>query len=84
MTIIAMMIDDCSLEMIYDSPFGSRAVSIGRPSDRNGSETQSESRDEQGIIPRVNKESVRNEGSHIPLTVGVLCPADFHFKSHIG
>ena len=52
-------------------------------SDRNGSETQSESRDEQGIIPRVNKESVRNEGSYTPLTVGVLCPAYFHLKSHM-
>ena len=30
MIIISMMIDDCPLEMIYDSPFGSRAVSIGR------------------------------------------------------
>ena len=30
MTIIPMMIDDCPLEMIYDSLFGSRAVSIGR------------------------------------------------------
>lgn len=30
MTIISMMIDDCPLEMIYDSLFGSRAVSIGR------------------------------------------------------
>ena len=29
MTIISMMIDDCPLEMIYDSLFGSRAVSIG-------------------------------------------------------
>ena len=29
-TIIPMMIDDCPLEMIYDSLFGSRAVSIGR------------------------------------------------------
>ena len=29
-TIISMMIDDCPLEMIYDSLFGSRAVSIGR------------------------------------------------------
>ena len=28
-TIISMMIDDCPLEMIYDSLFGSRAVSIG-------------------------------------------------------
>ena len=45
MTIISMMIDDCPLEMIYDSPFESRAVSIGRKSDRNGSETRSESRD---------------------------------------
>ena len=84
MTIISMMIDDCPFEMLYDSLFGSRAVSIGRQSDRNGSETQSESRDEQDIIPRVNKESVRNEGSRTPLTVGVLCPADFPFKSHIG
>ena len=84
MTIISMMIDDCPLEMIYDSLFGSRAVSIGRKSDRNGSETQSESRDEQGIIPRVKEESVRNEGLHTPLTVGVLCPAYFHFKSHTG
>jgi len=32
-------------EMIYDSLFESRAVSIGRQSDRNGSETRSESRD---------------------------------------
>ena len=30
MTIISMMIDDCPLEMIYVSLFGSRAVSIGR------------------------------------------------------
>ena len=30
MTIISMMIDDCPFEMIYDSLFGSRAVSIGR------------------------------------------------------
>lgn len=30
MTIISMMIDDCPLEMIYDSLFGSRSVSIGR------------------------------------------------------
>ena len=30
MTIITMMIDDCPLEMIYDSLFGIRAVSIGR------------------------------------------------------
>ena len=30
MTIITMMIDDCPFEMIYDSLFGSRAVSIGR------------------------------------------------------
>ena len=29
MTIISMMIDDCPLEIIYDSLFGSRAVSIG-------------------------------------------------------
>jgi len=29
MTIIPMMIDDCPLEMLYDSLFGSRAVSIG-------------------------------------------------------
>ena len=50
MTIISMMIDDCPLEMIYDSLFGSRAVSIGRKSDRNGSEAQPESRDEQGKI----------------------------------
>jgi len=39
------MINDCHFEMIYDSPFESRAVSIGRQSDRNGSETRSESRD---------------------------------------
>ena len=39
------MINDCHFEMIYDSLFESRAVSIGRQSDRNGSETQSESRD---------------------------------------
>ena len=31
--------------MIYDSRFESRAVSIGRKSDRNGSETKAESRD---------------------------------------
>ena len=30
MTIITMMINDCPFEMIYDSLFGSRAVSIGR------------------------------------------------------
>ena len=30
MTIISMMIDDCPLEMLYDSLFGSRAVSIGQ------------------------------------------------------
>ena len=30
MTIISMMIDVCPLEMIYDSLFWSRAVSIGR------------------------------------------------------
>ena len=30
MTIISMMIDDRPFEMIYDSLFGSRAVSIGR------------------------------------------------------
>ena len=64
MTIISMMIDDCPLEMIYDSLFGSR--------------------DEQGIIPRVKEESVRNGSLQRPLTVGVLCPADFPFKSHIG
>ena len=29
MTIISMMINDCLFEMIYDSLFGSRAVSIG-------------------------------------------------------
>ena len=29
MTIISMMIDDCPFEMLYDSLFGSRAVSIG-------------------------------------------------------
>ena len=29
-TIISMMINDCPFEMIYDSLFGSRAVSIGR------------------------------------------------------
>ena len=39
------MIYDCLFEMIYDSLFESRAVSIGRQSDRNGSETRSESRD---------------------------------------
>ena len=39
------MINDCHFEMIYDSLFESRAVSIGRKSDRNGSETRSESRD---------------------------------------
>ena len=39
------MINACHFEMIYDSLFESRAVSIGRQSDRNGSETQSESRD---------------------------------------
>jgi len=39
------MINDCHFEMIYDSLFESRAVSIGRQSDRNGSETRSESRD---------------------------------------
>ena len=39
------MINDCLFEMIYDSLFESRAVSIGRQSDRNGSETRSESRD---------------------------------------
>ena len=39
------MIYDCLFEMIYDSLFESRAVSIGRKSDRNGSETRSESRD---------------------------------------
>ena len=30
MTIISMMINDCLFEMLYDSLFGSRAVSIGR------------------------------------------------------
>ena len=30
MTIIPMMINDCPFEMLYDSLFGSRAVSIGR------------------------------------------------------
>ena len=30
MTIISMMINDCPFEMLYDSLFGSRAVSIGR------------------------------------------------------
>ena len=44
------MTNDCPLEMIYDSLFGRRAVSIGRQSDRNGSEAQPESRDEQGKI----------------------------------
>ena len=79
MTIISMMIDDCPLEMIYDSLFWEPSRFYWTKSDRNGSETQSESRDEQGIIPRVNKESVRNEGSYTPLTVGVLCPAELSF-----
>ena len=39
------MINACLFEMIYDSHFESRAVSIGRQSARNGSETRSESRD---------------------------------------
>jgi len=34
------MIYDCHFEMIYDSHFESRAVSIGRKSNRNGSETK--------------------------------------------
>ena len=29
MTIISMMINDCPFEMLYDSLFGIRAVSIG-------------------------------------------------------
>ena len=39
------MINACHFEIISDSLFESRAVSIGRQSDRNGSETRSESRD---------------------------------------
>ena len=50
MTIIPMYDKWLSLWNDYDSLFGSRAVSIGRQSDRNGSEAQPESRDEQGII----------------------------------
>ena len=65
MTIISMMIDDCPLEMIYDSLFGSRAVSIGRQSDRNGSEAQPESRDEQGKIhPRQRRISKKRRSVH--------------------
>ena len=64
------MIDDCHFEMNYDSLFESRAVSIGRKSDRNGSETRSESRDKQGIIPRVKIESVRNESRSTPFDSG--------------
>ena len=65
MTIISMMIDDSPLEMLYDSLFGSRAVSIGRQSDRNGSEAQPESRDEQGKIhPRQRRISKKRESVH--------------------
>ena len=45
MTIISMMIDDCPLEMIYDSLFWELSRFYWTKSDRNGSETQSESRD---------------------------------------
>ena len=48
MTIIPMYDKLLSFRNDYDSLFGSRAVSIGRQSDRNGSEAQPESRDEQG------------------------------------
>ena len=48
MTIIPMYDKWLSVWNDYDSLFGSRAVSIGRQSDRNGSEAQPESRDEQG------------------------------------
>ena len=64
------MMNVCLFEMIYDSLFESRAVSIGRQSDRNGSETRSESRDKQGIIPRVKIESVRNESKTTPFDSG--------------
>ena len=80
MIIISMMINDCLFDMLYDSLLGSRAVSIGRKSDRNGSETQSKSREEQGKYTRVKKESVRNESSYTSLTVGVLCPAQLSFE----
>ena len=59
------MTNDCPLEMIYDSLFGSRAVSIGRQSDRNGSEAQPESRDEQGKIhPRQRRISKKWRSVH--------------------
>ena len=73
------MIYDSLFEMIYDSPFESRAVSIGRKSDRNGSETRAESRDKQGIIPRVKIESARNESKATPFDSGRIMPCGQSF-----
>ena len=79
MTIISMMIDDCPLEMIYDSLFGSRAVSIGRSQIETARRRSRRAGMSRAKYTRVKEESVRNEGLYTPLTVGVLCPAELSF-----
>ena len=65
MTIRPMYDKWLSFRNDYDSLFGSRAVSIGRQSDRNGSEAQPESRDEQGKIqPRQRRISKKLRSVH--------------------
>ena len=48
-------------------------------SDRNGSETRAESRDKQGIIPRVKIESARNESKSTPFDSGWIMPCGQSF-----
>ena len=48
-------------------------------SDINGSETRAESRDKQGIIPRVKIESARNESKATPFDSGRIMPCGQSF-----
>ena len=79
MTIISMMIDDCPFEMIYDSLFGSRAVSIGRSQIETARRRSRRAGMSRAKYTRVKEESARNESLYTPLTVGVLCPAELSF-----
>lgn len=77
------MTNDCPLEMIMTLFLGAEPFLLDDSQIETARRRSRRAGMSRAKYNRVKEESARNEVLYIPLTVGVLCPADFPFKSHI-
>ena len=77
------MTNDCRFEMIMTLFLGAEPFLLDDSQIETARRRSRRAGMSRAKYTRVKEESARNEGLYSPLTVGVLCPAELSFKSHI-